>query len=135
MISRKRTARLIWLSHFDMEHLVSSLLRNGMLGCVSLAAVSLMFQHVLGLQAPLNLTLQARSIPALLTFDFQHRYATGFWSDLLIDTTVALLMLIPYIRLLVSALYMSLIERERRLSIFIWVTLLVLTIAGLTDLV
>ncbi len=135
MISRKRAARLVWLSHFDFEHLVSSLLRNGTLGCVSLAAVGLMFQHVLGSQAHLNPTLQARSVPSLLVFDFQHRDTPGFWLDLLIDTTVALLMLIPYIRLLVSALYMSLIERERRLSILIWVTLLILTIAVLTDLV
>ena len=94
-----------------------------------------MFQHVLGSQAHLNPTLQARSVPSLLVFDFQHRDTPGFWLDLLIDTTVALLMLIPYIRLLVSALYMSLIERERRLSILIWVTLLILTIAVLTDLV
>ncbi len=135
MISRKRAAWLIWLSHFDMEHLVSNLLRNGMLSCVSLAAVGLMFQHVLGSQVHLDPTLQARSIPSLLAANFQHRAALNFWPDLLVDITVAILMLIPYFRLLISALYLSLIERERRLAPFIWLTLLILTITVLTDLV
>ncbi len=135
MISRKRAAWFIWLSHFDMERVVSRLLRYGMLVCVSLAAVGLMLQYVFGPQAHLAPTLQARSIPSLLANDFRHRDAPGFWPDLLIDATIAILMLIPYLRLLTSALYLGLIERDRRLLAFIGIALLMLTITVLTDLV
>ena len=135
MISRKRAARLIWLSHFDMERLVSRLLGHGMVLCVSLAVIGLLLQYVFGPHAPLASTLQASSIPSLLANDFRHRDAPGFWPDLLIDATVAILMLIPYLRLLTSALYLGLIERDRRLLMFISLTLFMLTIAVFTDLV
>jgi len=134
MISRKRAARLTWLSHFDMEHLVGRLLQYGMLLCVSLAVVGFMLQEVFGPQAHLDPILQAQSIPALLMYDMRHRDATNFFPDLLIDLTISVLILIPYFRLLMSALYLGFIERDRSLLVVVGMTLLIPTVAVLTDL-
>ena len=135
MISRTRAARLIWLSHFDMEHVIGAVLRNGMVLCVGLALVGFLVQEMRGSGVLLAHTLQARSVPRLLLTDFQHRTSPDFWLDLLIDTTVATLMLIPYIRILVSACYLGFVEHHRNLALLTGLVLIIVTIVVLTDFV
>ena len=135
MINRRRAARLTRLAHFDMEHLVSSVLRNGMVLCVSLAVAGFIIQQVLGHRAHLARVFQASSVSRLLLTDFQQTHAPDFWPDLLIDATVAVLILIPYLRVLTSMLYLSLIERDRKLTLLTSFVLIVATIVVLTDLV
>ncbi len=135
MISRMRAVRLIWLSHFDMEHVIGSVLRNGMVLCVGLALVGFLVQEIRGSGGLLAHTLQARSLPRLLLTDFQHRHSPDFWLDLLIDTTVATLMLIPYIRVLVSVCYLGFVERHRKLALLTGLAFIIVTIVVLTDLV
>lgn len=135
MISRKRAAQFTWLSHFDMEHVVGTILRNGVALCVGLALTGFFVQKILGSGGLLAHTLQAKSVTRLLVTDFQHRDAPDFWSDLLVDTTVTVLMLIPYFRILVSACYLGFVERHRKLALLAGFTLAIVTIIVLTDLV
>ena len=131
---RSRAARARWIAGFDIEPLMSAILRNGMLISMGLIAGSLVVQWVQTGRLNSDYVLQGDSIPVLIQRDFQQMNASNFWPDLLIDLGISALMLISYVRVLVSMLYFAYVDRDRSNFIFTAVIFVILTIVLLTTI-
>ena len=130
----KNTARAKWIAGFDIEPLMSAILRNGMLISMVLIAGSLIVQWLQTGRPTLEYMLQGDSIPAMIAKDFQQTGAPNFWSDLLIDCGISALMLTSYVRVLVSMVYCAYIDPDRNNLILTLIVFVILTIVLLTTI-
>lgn len=127
--------RAKWVASFDMESLVSSILRNGTLLSMSLILMSLALRWIGNGQADFGTNMKARSIPLLILADLQQAHSPGFWPRLLMHLGFAALLLTPYVRVLASLAYFTLVGRSPKQALFTSFVLVVLTIILLTKLV
>ncbi len=130
----KSTARARWIANFDIEPLMSAILRNGMLISMVLIAASLIVQWMQTGRPTLEYMLQGDSIPELILKDFQHMDSPNFWSDLLIDCGISVLMLTSYIRVLVSMVYCAYIDPDRTNLVLTFIVFVILTIVLMTTI-
>ncbi len=125
----KAATRLKWLATFDVEPLISTILRNGTLLSVGLAAAaSLALQWKNAEWAQLEGTVRAKSLPLLILVDLKHVSSPAFWPKLLIDLSIAALMLTSYFRVLASMVYVTCVERNWQQVLFTSFVLIVLTV-------
>ena len=127
----KHVTRLKWLATFDIEPLISGILRTGILLGVGLVLASVAVQWEQPRQAFLP-SIQARSLPSLIVADLRHLHVLGV-SRLLLDLGIGVLMLTPYARLLVSLMYAIWAERQWQHAFFTGFVLIMLTVLVLTD--
>ena len=130
----KNAARIKWLSKFDMETLVSSVLGIGTQLCLGCAIANFALQQAAGWPQGSD-RLQAAGLPMLFVMDLRRVSIPALWPRLLLDAALAILMLTPYCRVLASMFYMTYVERDRKQMVFIGFVLTVLTVLVLTDLV
>ena len=131
----KEAARAQWIANFDMESLVSSILRNGTLISMGLILASLTVGWVTRGHGNLGPNLQARSVPFLILEGLEQMGAPGAWPHLLIRLSVAALLITPYARVLASMVYFTWVDRSRKQAFFTGFVLILLTIILLTTLV
>lgn len=127
--------RARWLARFDMEHLVSAILRNGMLISMGLVLAGLVLQwwrRETGILAPV---LQAESLPALILRNLPRIREVGAWPSVCIHLGISVLLLTPYLRVLASLIYFVQVERSWKHALFTGIVLALLTITLLTTLV
>jgi len=133
----RKTARAEWLSRFDMENLLSSILRNGALISIGLISASVLlrwFEKDQGVS--LGRSIQAVSVPALLSADFPRVASRGTYpSTLLMHLGLSMLLLTPYLRVVASTMYFAFVERNWKYVLFSSLVLILLTITLLTNLV
>ena len=111
-------SRVKWRANFDMENLVGLILQNGMLLSVGLVMIGLFLQW--GINGSFNFQepLHGDNILSFVRTDI-HRAATQkTFSTLLIHLGIAVLILTPYVRLLVSFFYFAYVERDWRYAFF-----------------
>ncbi len=135
MTPTRRVSWVMWLARFDVEPLLSASLRYGTWLCFLLALGSLVLQWTGSGGATLGDRIHARSLPSLLMKDLGGGSLRVSWSRLLLDGSVAALLLTPYLRLLVSLIYFVCAERNRRYTLLTLFVLMLVTIIVLTDLV
>ena len=125
--------KIRWIAQFDMEDLISATLRNGMLLSIGLIVGCFFYRWVTHDVMEFTLSLQARSIPALIRVDLQKLAAPSFGDDFLLHLGVSVLLLTPYARVLFSMLYFAFVERSWKHAFFTFLVLVVLTIGLLTN--
>ncbi len=131
----KSVARIKWLSSFDMEPLISAILQNGMLLSAGLVAASLVIDKVGRQRQVAEHVIQAVSIPVLISADLHRFWSPDFWSRLLMDSGVAVLLITPYVQLCVTTLYFTLVESRWTYALYAGITLAVLTAILFTTLI
>ena len=114
---------------------MSAVLTNGTRLCLGLIIASGVLQWTSHGSKTFGDRLQARSVPSLIVADLQHVGAPDFWPRVLLDAALAVLLLTPYVRVLTSLLYSTVVERDRRHAWYSGIVLLILTILVLTNLV
>ena len=123
-----RAARKQWVARFDMEALVSAILRQGMVLSLGLISVGVAWRYAsdrtVGFEAPLRGT----NVLQFLLADI-HRVAASprFWPSAVAHVGVAGLLLIPYLRVLASMLYFVFVERSRAHALLTGLVLVTLT--------
>lgn len=130
----RSAAQARWIAGFDIEPLMSAILRNGILLSMGLVMGSLALQWAQTGQLDFGYMLQADSVPVMIQKDFQHIGTPNSWSRLLLDAGVAVLMLTTYVRIIVSLAYFAFIDRNRSNVLFTAIVLVILTIVLLTTL-
>ena len=121
----KDVARVRWLSKFDMEPLLSTVLVGGMLISMSLIIAGLVVGG-LTKQIFVEYRIQAVSIPRFLKADLHRIGSPDFWYRLLIDLGFSILLITPFVRLVVTWLYFTLIKRRWMYAICTAIVLLLL---------
>lgn len=132
----KNIARIKWIASFDIEPLLSSILRIGTVLSMTLIIASLAV-HQWGGEANENFgpNLQAKSIPAFIAIDLRQYGLPGFWTRFLLHLGVSGLLLTLYGRVLASLMYFAVIERSWKHAIFTAIVLVLLTLGLFTDVV
>ena len=123
------------IANFDMESLISSILRTGMLSSTGFIFTGLIIGWADQERASLGPNLKAKSVPLLILADLQQIGSPGFWPRFLIHLGVATLLLTPYVRVLASMAYFTWVDRSRKQVAFTGFVLIILTIILLTRLV
>lgn len=131
----KRSNRVMWLARFDIEPILSSTSRNGLLLSVALVGAGLFIQWVTRNPMPLGHLIRAGSLPLLILADFQHVDSPSFLPQLLTHLGIVVLISTPYLRVALSFIYFSWIERDLKHSLFTGLVLILLTILLFTNLV
>lgn len=130
----KDVAWIKWIASFDMEPLLSSVLKIGTGVSMALFAASLALHQWAGkAESGFGPNLQAKSVPLLILADLGQFDSPGFWSRLLLHLGVSVLLLIPYVRLLVSMIYFAWIERSWKHVVFTGFVLIIMTIGLFTN--
>ena len=130
----RSAARARWIAGFDIEPLMSAILRNGMLLSMGLIVGGLVVQWKETGHLDFGYMLQATSVPVMLQNDLQRTAASDFRPRLLMDLGVSVLMLISYVRVLTSMVYRAFVDRDRANFFFTIVVFIILTIVLLTTL-
>ncbi len=126
--------RARWLVRFDMEHLVSAVLRNGTAVSVGAILLALILQWT-GHGSPPVPRLQAKSLPILWWEDLRMLGVPGLWPTRLVHLGVSALLLTPYLRVVASFVYFVWVDRHWKHAAFTGAVLIMLTLALLTTLV
>ncbi len=121
-----------WLARFDLEPLLSAILRNGLLLSIGLVSVSLCMQALGNAPGDQHL-LQAESLPLLIWADLHRAGTSGFWPRFLLDLGVVVLLLTQYVRVAISMVYFAYVERSKKHVLFSSVVLVILTVVLLTE--
>ena len=126
--------RAQWLARFDLEPLVSVILRNGTLLGVGFILASLLARR-LGPSTDFGPHPHTTSLPKLLIEDW-HRYAAaGLWARPLLDAGVVAILATPYLRLWASLVYFVWVEPRWRQALFTGMVLVILTLILFTDFI
>ncbi len=131
----KKNSRLQWIANFDMESLVSNILRSGILLSVGLIVAVLAAHACKKGAVDFGEHIQARSITHLLKNDLYRMKVSWFHSPTFIHLSIAVLMLTPYARVVASMVYFAGVERHWKHALLTGIVLIILTIVLLTDLV
>ena len=127
-----RVDRVKRLAGLDVEPLLSSVLAGGTWLCLGLIAASLFLQRSGGLGNPGD-RIHARSLPLLIADDVQHLVRPDAWAGLLLHLAITVLMLTPFVRVVVSLIYMCLVDRDRKHIACLVFVLAVLAVIMFTD--
>ena len=130
----KHPTRALWLARFDIEPLLSATLRNGMVISLSLIAASLAVLWFGKNPGDFGPPLHAQSIPALILADLSLTSSPAFWPMLLVHLGVAVLLLTPYARLVITLLYFMFVEPSWKRALFTGSVLVILTLILFTNL-
>ena len=103
---------------FDVESLVGFTLLAGVLLSLGLIAVGLAWHWVIHGTIGLDYLLPATSVADFITVEAQQLVSAAARPRLLVNTGIAVLLLTPYVRVLVSMLYFLFIERNLKYSLF-----------------
>lgn len=129
-----RVARVKWLSGFDLEPLLSAVLSGGMLISVGLMITGLMVSRVIG-PGDIVYQIHAISLPRLLQADLRRVGSQEFWGRFLIDLGFSVLLLTPYVRLVITWLYLAFVKSRWRYAAYTSVILVLLTLMMFSDVV
>ena len=135
MTMTKVVRRAMWLARFDVEPLLSAILRHGTWLCFMLALGSVILEWGGTGGAAFGDRMHAKSLPALLVTNMRRVSSLVSWPRLLLDFSVAALLLTPYLRVLISLLYFAWVERNRRYTLLTVFVFALLTIVVLTNVV
>ena len=108
----KRVARGIWLASFDMEDLISMMLRSGMLISMGMVLAGLALQMTGAGPGGLEDRLQGTNVLQFMLADLRRAGSPRLWPSLLAHLGVAVVLLTPYARLLASLYYFGYVERR-----------------------
>ncbi len=120
-------ARVKWLSKFDMEPLLSAILMRGMFISAGLIIAGLVVGGLTG-QVAVEYRIRAVSIPRFLEADLHRFGSPDFWYCFLVDLGLAVLLTIPFLRLVMTWFYFVSIKRH---WIYVICTAIVLLLLGL----
>lgn len=123
----KDVAWVKWVSKFDMEDLVGSILRRGTVLSVVLVLAGLALRRVGLGGAGFEDRLQGTNVLQFLLADAQHIASLARWPAVLVHGGLAALFLTPYARVLASLFYFASLERSWRQTLLTACTLLPLT--------
>ncbi len=130
----KNVGRVRWLSKFDMEPLLSSILMAGMFISVGLMAAGWVIARTVARTDP-GYRIQAISIPRLIQADLHRFGSTDFWVRLLIDLGFSVLLITPYARLVATWLYLAFVKHRWRYAAYTGVVLVLLGVVLFSDIV
>ena len=130
-----RADRIKRLATLDAESLLSSVLAGGTWLCLGLIMASLLLQWSGVGQEDVDGCIHAHSLPSLIIADFRHLASPDTWPRLFLDLAIAVLMLTPYVRVLVSFVYSVWADRNRTHIIFMAFVLVVLAAIMFRDTV
>ena len=122
-----RVARAVWIAKFDMEALVSALLRYGTLLSIGFTGVGLLCRIGGAPQAAVDAHLQGNN---LLQFMLADLHRVGSQEPAAVGLThvgIAALLLTPYVRVLASTCYFAFVERSGRHAVLTGLVLATLT--------
>ena len=131
----KKISTIKWIASFDMEPLISSILKIGITLSIIPIVIAFFLYECGGETSGFASNLKARSIPTLILSDLQYFHMPGFWVQFLVHIGFSILLLIPYSRVLASFIYFIFIERSLKHALFTALVLVVLTIGLFTSLV
>ena len=129
----RNIARIRWLSRFDMEPLLSSVLAGGTLISVGLMVAGLVVAKAVN-QGNAEYRIQAVGIPALLEGDLHRAGSPDFWHRLLVDLGFSVLLITPYARLTMTWLYLAFVKRRWRYAIYTSAVLFLLGMVVFSDM-
>ena len=130
----KNVARIRWLSRFDMEPLLGSVLTTGMLLSLILMGAGLLVGKIFE-KAPMEHQIRAISIPRLIEADINRYGSSDFWSRFLVDLGFSVLLITPYARLFVTWLYLVFVKRRFKNAVYTSLALIFLAIILFSDVV
>ncbi|MBI3321909.1 MAG: DUF1634 domain-containing protein [Candidatus Omnitrophica bacterium] len=123
----RRSARVKWIADFDLEALMSAILRSGTLLSIGLVLVGIALRSAQegfrGFAEPLRGT----NVFQFLRADLRLLHAPERWPVALAHLGVAALMLTPYVRVLATMLYVTCVQRSGKHAILASLVLLTLT--------
>ena len=131
----KGVQRAKWIATFDMEPLISLILKGGMALSVILILSGMALNWISGANNDFGPNLHAKSILVLIWEDLALSSMPEFWPRLLIHLAFSVLLLTPCIRVFVSMLYFAFLENNWKYVIFTSIVLIILTITLLTQFV
>jgi uncharacterized membrane protein len=111
----------------DIEILIGALLLEGVLLSIGLLLLGLVWQWATTGHLGIDYTIRGMNLFQFVLADI-HQVASGSLSPgLLVNIGIAVLMLTPYMRVLVSMVYFAIIERNRKYTFFTAFVLSILT--------
>ena len=108
----RRVAHLQWLARFDMESLISAILRTGLLLSLGLILMGLGLSQIGGLSGVGNERLVGTNILQFLLGGLARLREPARWSQALVHLGIAALLLTPYVRVVASVFYFAWVERH-----------------------
>ena len=129
----KRAEQAFRIARFDIESLISTILRIGMWISLSLIVASLIVQWIEKSPVGFENKLRATSVPVLILDDLQGGSSQIPWSSLIMHLGVAALLLTPYVRVAATLLYFMRVEPSWKRCLCTGLVLLLLTVILLTN--
>lgn len=129
----KNVARVRWLSRFDMEPLLSSILITGLSIGVVLMAAGWIVGRVTHMD--MDYGIRAISIPRLIQADLRRFSLPDFWPRLLIDLGYSFLLITPYVRLVATWSYLAFVKHRWRYAVYTGVLLVLFTLVLFSDII
>ncbi len=123
----KRAARKQWIARFDMEALVSAILRQGMVLSLGLISAGVALRYASDRTVGFEDHLRGTNVLQFLLADIHQVASPRFWPSAVAHVGIAVLLLIPYLRVLASMLYFVFVERSRVHALLTGLVLLTLT--------
>ena len=120
-----RIRRAQWIASFDMEDLVSSILRDGMLVSMSLVISGLMVQRLC--HGQIEEQLQGTNALQLVLADLRRIGPAARWPSILVHVGIAGFMVTPYVRVFASMLYFAKVQRSWKHALMTGLVLATLT--------
>ena len=106
-----RVTRLTWIASVDMEHLVGAILGSGTVLSFGLVIAGLMLRAAIGGPVGIEEPLYGTNVLQFILADL-HRLSPQLWPVVLTHLGVAVLLVSPYVRVLVSLLSFAFLERS-----------------------
>lgn len=116
-----------WITGFDMEHLVSSILQDGMFISIGFVTVGLFLQWVVAGQISFKSELRGENVLQFILGELHRSGSPRLLFSLWVKLGIAALLLTPYVREVVSLLYFVFVERSWKHMLFTAFTLIPLT--------
>ena len=108
----KNVARAKWIASFDMEDLIGSVLGRGTMLSISLVVAGVVLQWV-GINRGASLdALQGTNAFHFILADLYRVGSITHWPALLVHVGLAVLLYTPYVRVGVSMMYFSYVQRS-----------------------
>ena len=120
-------ARATWIARFDMEDLISVILRSGMLIGMGLVMAGLTLQVIGAGRGGLEARLQGTNVLQFMLADLPRVGSPLLWPALLAHLGVAVVLLTPYARIVASLYYFAYVERRWTHALLTSLTLIALT--------
>ena len=132
----RKVARARWISNFDMEDLISSILQGGMIIGLGFTLVSLALRWaetgcVMGVEEP----IAGVSVTAIFLSDLRQIGFPQQWPSVTMRLAILVLLITPYVRVVASMVYFAVVERSWKQALFTGLVFIILTITLFTALV